>query len=188
MALWAAQTASVLDGDYVECGVNAGVISSAIMEYLGWNSLSKNFYLFDTFAGIDPRFVTEEEKRAGKLEYNKRILESGGYATDVEQVKKNFLEWNNVTIIKGTVPESLSQVIIQKVAFLHLDMNCANPEYAALQHFWPLMAPGALVLLDDYGFFGFESQKKAMDQFAEEAGIVILSLPTGQGLAIKPAP
>ncbi|HSE40222.1 MAG TPA: TylF/MycF/NovP-related O-methyltransferase [Acidobacteriota bacterium] len=186
VALWAARTASVLEGDYVECGVNKGIISSAIMEYLKWNSLNKCYYLFDTFAGIDPRFVTEEEKKAGKLEYNKEILDKGGYQTDIEQLKENFAEWKNVNIVKGAIPEILPQVNIQKIAFVHLDMNCAIPEYSAVKHFWPNMVPGALILLDDYAYFGYQSQKDAMDEFARETGITILSLPTGQGLAMKP--
>jgi hypothetical protein len=186
VALWAARAASMLDGDFIECGVNAGIISSTIMEYLNWNSLNKKFYLFDTFSGIDPRFVTEEEKSQGKLEYNKRIMESGGYAMDAEPVKKNFSQWHNVEIVQGAIPETLNRVSIQRIAFVHLDMNCAIPEYEAIKHFWPRMVPGALLLLDDYAFFGYESQKKAMDQFAAEAKISILSLPTGQGLAIKP--
>jgi Macrocin-O-methyltransferase (TylF) len=186
VALWAARAASKLDGDFIECGVNAGIISSTIMEYLDWNSLNKKFYLFDTFAGIDPRFLTEEEKSQGKLEYNKNIMDSGGYVTDVDLVRKNFSQWHNVEIVKGVVPETLSQVIVEKIAFVHLDMNCAMPEYEAVKHFWPRLVPGALLLLDDYAFFGYESQKKAMDQFAAEVNISILSLPTGQGLAIKP--
>src|SRR5262245_14975014 len=31
VALWAARAASRLDGDFIECGVNAGIVSSAIM-------------------------------------------------------------------------------------------------------------------------------------------------------------
>jgi hypothetical protein len=186
VALWAAHTASMLGGDFIECGVNAGIISSAIMEYLNWNTLEKKFYLFDTFSGIDPRFVTEEEKQKGKLDLNKKIIESGGYATDVDLVRKNFSQWKNVEIIKGAVPETLNQVKIEKIAFVHLDMNCAIPEYEATKHFWPQMVPGALLLLDDYAYFGYEPQKKALDQFAASENISILSLPTGQGLVIKP--
>jgi hypothetical protein len=42
------------------------------------------------------------------------------------------------------------------------------------------------VLLDDYAGFGYEWQKIGMDAFATERGLSILSLPTGQGLLIKP--
>src|SRR5436190_5518152 len=50
-AIWAAQTALRVPGDFVECGVNAGFISSAIMQYLDWNKLDRRFHLIDTFAG-----------------------------------------------------------------------------------------------------------------------------------------
>ncbi len=50
-ALWAAQTSLRVDGDFVECGVNAGFISSAIMQGLAWNRVGRRFYLIDTFVG-----------------------------------------------------------------------------------------------------------------------------------------
>jgi hypothetical protein len=51
VALWAAATAARARGDFVECGVNAGFMSSAIMQSLEWRNIDKTFYLFDTFAG-----------------------------------------------------------------------------------------------------------------------------------------
>jgi hypothetical protein len=60
------------------------------------------------------------------------------------------------------------------------------PEIAAIQFVWERLVPGAVVLLDDYAYYGYFSQKLAMDQFAREKGINIMSLPTGQGLVLKP--
>ena len=65
-------------------------------------------------------------------------------------------------------------------------MNSAAPEIAAATFFWDRLVPGAFVLLDDYAYRGFHSQKVAMDTFAAEKGVEICSLPTGQGLLIKP--
>ena len=48
------------------------------------------------------------------------------------------------------------------------------------------MVKGGIVLLDDYGFTDFAPQKKAFDRFASEHDIRILSLPTGQGMFLKP--
>jgi hypothetical protein len=70
IALWAAFSARTLEGDFVECGVNRGFMSSAIMEYLDWDSLGKTFYLLDTFAGLDRRYVTEQEIAGGALQKN----------------------------------------------------------------------------------------------------------------------
>jgi len=42
-----------------------------------------------------------------------------------------------------------------------------------------------MVLFDDYGYFGFESLTRAIDEAAARLGAEVLSLPTGQGLIIK---
>jgi O-methyltransferase len=65
-------------------------------------------------------------------------------------------------------------------------MNIAYPERKAIEYFWPKLSCGALVVLDDYGWLGYEEQHEAMDDFAKSVGVEILSLPTGQGLIAKP--
>lgn len=64
MALCAASHAARLHGDFVEFGVNRGFLSSAIMELLDWNTQGRTFFLLDTFAGIDERYISDAE-RAG---------------------------------------------------------------------------------------------------------------------------
>src|SRR3712207_9415580 len=50
-SLWAGERSLQVDGDFVECGVNAGFISSAMMRWLDWNRVGRRFYLIDTFSG-----------------------------------------------------------------------------------------------------------------------------------------
>lgn len=183
VGLWAAYSASKLKGDYVECGVNRGFLSSSIMEYLDWSALGKQFYLMDTFAGIDERYVTENELDRKIMDRNKSDM----YTKTPESVKNNFSQWKNTRIIVGPIPETLDQVESEFIAYLHLDMNCAPPEVAAFNYFWDRLVPGAFVLLDDYAYKGYEEQKAAMDVAAAEKNVKILSIPTGQGLLIKPA-
>lgn len=187
VGLWAAASASRLEGDFVECGVSYGFLSSAVMEYLDWDRLGKTFYLLDTFTGLDPRFTTASERETGALETSQAHLRDGLYVDSVETVRANFAQWRNHRIIVGAVPETLDQVDADAVAFLHIDMNCAPPEVAALRHFWPRLSPGAFVLLDDYANRGREEQRVAMDLLAKELDVKICTLPTGQGLLIKPA-
>jgi hypothetical protein len=186
IGLWAAKVASRLDGDFVECGVNKGFLSSAIMEYLDWNSLDRDFYLLDTFAGLDERFVSDREHKFGALRKNAENLQSGFYITGADSVRANFAQWPRARIVEGAIPDTLGQVTARQVAYLHLDMNCAPPEVAALIYFWERLAAGAPVLLDDYAYFGYSPQKLAMDDFARARGVTVCSLPTGQGLIIKP--
>ena len=186
IGLWTAYSASKLGGDFVECGVNHGFLSSAIMEFLDWDSLGRTFYLLDTFEGLDDRYVSEAEHQCGAMSKNQRAMNCGFYVQGVDAVKANFSEWKNIRIIEGPVPDTLDRVETQNIAYLHLDMNCSPPEVAALNFFWDRLLPGAFVLLDDYAYRGYEAQKHAMDAVAKEKHVMIVSLPTGQGLLMKP--
>jgi hypothetical protein len=130
--------------------------------------------------------VSESERKGGALRKNAKDLQSGFYVRGVDGVRANFAQWPRARIIEGAIPETLERVTARQVAYLHLDMNCAPPEIAALAHFWDRLVEGAPVLLDDYAYLGYTSQKLAMDDFARAHGVTVCSLPTGQGLIVKP--
>lgn len=184
--LWAACMAAHLPGDFVECGVNKGFMSSAIMRLLDWNSQDRCFNLLDTFSGVDCRYLSHADIDVGVVERNKREIECGFYTFDIESVRQNFSEWKNTKIIVGAIPESLVEITSKQIAFIHLDLNCSKPEVAASEYLWDRIVPGGIILMDDYGYVGYGSQKLGMDAFARSKGLPILSLPTGQGLLIKP--
>jgi len=185
IALWAAKLAMRVPGDFVECGVNAGFNSSAIMTALDWNTTGRRFYLVDTFAGPPLDQYSPDEIAAGALAKAERAVASGGYVTDLERIRANFAEWPGVRVTPGRVPEVLSQVDAAQVAFLHIDMNSAAPERAALEYFWPKLPAGGVVLFDDYCHGGCELQTEALDEAAKVLGADIVSLPTGQGIIIR---
>lgn len=178
VACWAAYHGKKLEGDFVECGVYRGWLSRAVTSYVDFKNLDKKFYLLDTYRGPDERYVLETERHL-----NKRTK----YETDYyENIKTTFKEFSNVVIIRGPVPETLPQVQAEKICYLSLDMNSVTPEIAAAEFFWAKMVPGAMIILDDYGWSGHHLQKQAFDKFAVERDVKVLSLPTGQGLIIKP--
>ena len=118
---------------------------------------------------------------AGALKKNQRRLRYGLYVSSVDGVRANFAQWSNQRIIVGAIPETLDQVDARAVAFLHIEMNCAPPEVAALHFFWPRLSPGAIVLLDDYaGEVGGDEQRLAMEALASELRVPICALPTGR--------
>ena len=185
VALWAAARAACLPGDFVECGVNAGFVSSAIMRRLDWANRDKTFFLFDTFSGPVLDQYSDEEARNGRLRIAQDAITSGAYVTDIERIRANFKEWPNVRIVPGVVPEILPSAGVERIAFLHLDMNCAYPERAALEFFWNHLSPGALVLLDDYAYFGNDSLAESIDAAAKLLRTEVLALPTGQGVILR---
>lgn len=185
VALWAARSALRVPGDFVECGVNAGMVSSAVMRYLDWARLDRTYYLIDTFAGPVLEQFSAEEHQSGWVKLVQQAVDTGGYVTDIDRVRANFAEWPNAVVVQGVVPDVLPSTAIRRVSFLHLDLNCAAPERAALEYFWPRIEPGGFVLFDDYAFHGVPAQKQAIDDWAAASGAAVLSLPTGQGLIVR---
>jgi hypothetical protein len=175
---WFANHVKGLEGDFVECGVNTGAYARAIMDYVDFNSLAKTFYLFDTFEGFVGAQITEDEMKEGIGKYMQ------SYSDVYAQVQQTFKDFN-VKIVKGIVPDTLTECTAEKISFLSIDMNAVKPEIAAAEYFWPRLVKGGVMLLDDYGFPNHINQKRAFDVFAHARGLTVLSLPTGQGVVIK---
>ncbi len=181
VALWAANQASLLPGDFVECGVDTGMMSSAICEWVGFNRLDKDFWLFDTFNGI-PEAQMSPAERAGIAAWHNQ----SAYQECFAEAQANFAPWPRCRLVRGEVPKSLAAFPSDRaVAYLSIDMNIVQPELAAIEFFWDRLVPGAVILLDDYGWATHAAQKAAFDEFAQRHGTMVLSIPTGQGLIIR---
>jgi O-methyltransferase len=174
---WAADHALGVAGDFVECGVWRGFCSAVIADYVDFASVSKTFYLYDTFAGIPPEMDSEGHD-------SPLFREAGLY----ESVVQRFARYPNVRIVKGPVPDSFAQAVPRQVAFLHLDMNSSKSEIAALDVLFERISPGGIVVFDDYGWTGYQRQHWAEKAYMESRGHRILELPSGQGLLVKRGP
>ncbi len=177
VACWAAEKGKRLEGDFVECGVNRGGLALTVMNYIGFNQLAgRKFYLLDTYEG----FPEETRPLASRP-----VLDR--YTDCYNAVLKTFSAYENAVVVKGSVPDTLHQVKSEKVCYLSIDMNCAEPEIAAATYFWDRLVSGAVILLDDYGYSkDYLRQKQAFDAFAKKRGVQVLLIPTGQGLVFKP--
>lgn len=174
---WAGSHALHLRGDFVECGVNRGFLSMSVAVYTDFaRQTDRRFFLVDTYNGLVDSQVSAADLAAYWNEY----------ADTYEAVVTSFKHFGNVVIVRGVVPDCLPSIPTDRVAYLSIDMNCTAPEVAALEYFWPKMASGGVVVLDDYGFSGHEAQKQGADDFAHRNDVEILPLPTGQGLLLKP--
>jgi O-methyltransferase len=179
---WAIKKAVLeLEGDLIECGVWKGISSYAGIKYSEFlrEKGDKFFYLMDSWEGLNEDLLTKEES----VNYARKKVDK--YTNIFPEVTKTFGNMTNVKLIKGFIPDSLSQVSSLKISYLHIDMNCVAPEMAAIDYFWDKLVPGAIIVLDDYGFQGHQAQKTAFDRFCHEKTSEVLTLPTGQGLIIK---
>ncbi|OYX29561.1 MAG: hypothetical protein B7Y99_12980 [Caulobacterales bacterium 32-69-10] len=126
--LWAVLQARSLAGDFVELGVFRGHTTAVTAEHIRFASWNRRWYLYDTFNGIP-----EDQLNVGWSGMNETAYK-GTYS--YEEVRDRFAAYPNIDVIKGRVPEIFQEVCPQRIAFLHMDLNSAVAEIAALEQLY----------------------------------------------------
>lgn len=169
--LWGVRNGLRLEGDFVECACYKGTTVRIVCDAVNFaNHPDRHYYLYDLF-DHDPSLPHH-----AMPEHSKQLF---------ADVKARFSDFANVTVTQGKVPDVLAEVAPQKIAFMHLDMNNADAEIGALEVLFDRMVPGAVLILDDYGWLAYRAQKQAEDPWLAKHGYRVLEMPTGQGMLIK---
>ena len=180
IAVWAARRGLQLEGDFVECGVYTGLLSLTVCHALGFADIKRKFYLFDTYDGVPiDRLPAGERELAETM--NKNM-----YKDVYAEVQKHFSPFPNAVLVRGVLPETLESVPLKKIAYMSIDLNNATAEQPCIERLWPLISPGALIVFDDYAHKGHRPQYDMWNDFAAKMGTTVVTLPTGQGLIIRP--
>lgn len=161
-----------LGHDFVECGAYAGVGVKTVVDYLGGHQFPRRFWAYDLF-----------EHEEGMLHHA-----MPDHGPDLHRrVVEKFRGYDQVTVIKGNIPEVFDEGRSpDSIAYLHIDLNEAPAEIAALDVLFERVVPGGIVILDDYEWSGvYRAQKLAEDDWFERRRYRVIPLPTGQGLLIK---
>ena len=177
---YAIEQTSKIDGDIIELGVAKGFQFLFAKEFLK-EKLSKKVFLVDTFS---PNAINQDTG----LQDDQSLLSHGntlGYATSFEDTKKNFKDNDQFHFVKGKVPEILHTMTIDKISFIHMDLNYAQAEYDAYEYLWDKLSPGGMILSDDFAYIGHDEQMNKTINFFQRKNHQILTLATGQGLVIK---
>ena len=172
-----ARQASLLAGNFAEFGSYRGGCAAMILSTCQLPP-ERRFYLFDTFTGLPEEQLTRRERR--------RNL-GGHYAdTSREHVESLLREWREIIEIReGDVFDTLPATETGELSLVHMDLNASAPTEAALEYAYPRMVPGAILVLDDYGGWRFEDQRRVIDEFFSDNPEGVTALPTGQGLVIR---
>jgi O-methyltransferase len=160
-----------LKGDFVECGAYTGVGVKTVVDFLGGEQFPKDFWLYDLFEHEEWMLHHAMEEHGPGLE---------------ARVREKFKSYPQVKIFKGYIPDVFEGQSPQDIAYLHIDLNEAPAEIAALDALFDRIVPGGIVILDDYEWAGaYRGQKLAEDPWFEARQYRVMPLPTGQGLVIK---
>jgi hypothetical protein len=184
LLVWAAQQALALDGDFVECGAFRGDRASVITQMTDFARQKKTFYLYDTFSGFVPAYSSPADfpDGPGFFDHAHKLFSEPGI---FEGLTQRFRDFPNVKIVRGVLPDVLADVVPDKIAFMHMDLNSPAASVGSLEVLFDRIVPGGMVIFDDYGWYAYRREKELEDPFVASRGHQILELPTGQGLLVK---
>ena len=72
----------------------------------------------------------------------------------------------------GKVEDTLPGTVPERISLLRLDTDWYASTYHELKHLFPLLSPGGVLILDDYGYW--TGSREATDDFMAETGTEIL--------------
>jgi O-methyltransferase len=178
-------------GAIVECGVwRGGSMMLAAFTALaqGEGEAERGFYLFDTFSGMtEPGPEDGTVVHAQWLKHQQR----GGWArSPLEEVRHNMLSTGlgsgQFKLVEGRVEDTIPAGAPDRIALLRLDTDWYASTRHELVHLYPRLAPGGVLIIDDYGHF--EGARRAVDEYLADCGEHLLFMRTDYDcrLAVKP--
>ena len=146
-------------GAILEIGCNKGYTSAVIaviLEELGHET--REFAVYDSFAGL-PELSQED---AGTAHY----LKPGHLAAKPDDVIANCRAYGT-RIVPRIVPGWFDATLHPKnpIAFALLDGDFYESILVSLERCYPLMSPGAVIVIDDYSMPDIPGCKRACDLF-----------------------
>ncbi|MCP5151350.1 MAG: class I SAM-dependent methyltransferase [Ectothiorhodospiraceae bacterium] len=163
-------------GDCAECGVYTGMSSYLICRRLAaaGGSSPRHHHAFDSFEGL-----SAPDDRDGDY------WQAGAMAVSEQAVHAALAEFDNYTTHRGWIPERFADVADRQFAFVHVDVDLYQPTLDSLAFFYPRLAAGGVILMDDYGFDSCPGARAAADEYFATVGEPVVELTTGQAMVLK---
>lgn len=174
-----------LPGHVVECGVfkGASLVRFAAFRDLMGSPYAKKIVGFDTF-GTFPETLYPADVAVRE----KFVQDAGAQSIGADQLREVLARQSNdrhVELVEGdithTVPEYVEANPELRISLLNLDTDIYEPAKVILEHLYPRIVPGGILVLDDYGTFPGETD--AVDEYFAGSTVKIEKLP----LAMTPA-
>ncbi|WP_309630027.1 TylF/MycF/NovP-related O-methyltransferase [Brevundimonas sp.] len=178
-------------GDFVECGVYRGGCSmAAALTCLRAGQSDRTLHLFDTFEGMSPAGLedveADTERRAADLFPN-----DGKWCfADLDEVQRNMFRTDypqaRINMVKGRVEDTLPENAPDQIAVLRLDTDWYASTRHEMEHLYPRLARGGVLIVDDYGHWA--GSRQAVDEYLAEHNIHLLLNRTDYTgrMALKP--
>ena len=164
-------TRNAIPGAIVECGVwRGGSMMATAMALLAEGDNSRDLYLYDTFEGMpDPtqKDAWLDGTPASEL-LSKASQKSKIWArAPIDGVRERLIETGypeeRIHLVEGKVEDTIPGVCPERVALLRLDTDWYESTRHELEHLYPRLVDGGILILDDYG--RWKGSRQATDEY-----------------------
>lgn len=161
-----------IDGDVVECGVAAGgSMMAAAWTLIELGDVRRRLLLYDTFAGMTEPTAADVSHlgKPAMRRYRERLKD--GVSTwinhPIAEVRTNLARTgypaDRIELVEGPVEETLPARAHPPIALLRLDTDWYESTRAEMEHLYPALVPGGILILDDYN--RWMGSRKAVDEY-----------------------
>ena len=165
--------ANSIPGSIVECGVwKGGSMMTALKRLQQQGNLDRDIYLYDTFEGmteptkVDTSFKGLSASKA--FEKKDQSWENIECVSTLEEVMQNVnsLDYpsDKIHFIKGKVEDTIPhKEMPERIAVLRLDTDWYESTLHEMEHLFPKIVSGGILIIDDYGHW--KGCKQAVDEY-----------------------
>ena len=174
-------------GALVECGVwRGGSVLSMVLTLLRRGVIDRDVYLYDTFEGmtapgdddvsrfdVPARETWDRARQAGRtawdflfrpetfgLDHVRAVLEGSGYPME------------RIHFVVGPVEDTIPATVPERIAVLRLDTDWYESTRHEMDHLYPRLETGGVLIIDDYGHW--DGARRAVDEHLADAGASLL--------------
>ena len=157
-------------GAFVECGVWRGGSSMlAALTFAQESAPSRDFFLYDTFEGMTEPTDADGDLARYEWERHREDDHNAWCYSPLEEVRSNMLATGlaeqHLNLVKGRVEDTLAENVPERIALLRLDTDWYESTRIELEGLYPLLQPGGVLIVDDYG--DWEGARRAVDEYID---------------------
>jgi hypothetical protein len=176
-----------IPGDFVECGVwRGGSVLAMILTLQDLGRDDVDIHLFDTFEGMtqpSEHDVSSREPPAQESWERARHQDERPWQEmfdpdtfNEEAVRQTLLATGypaeHLHFVRGPVEETLPEAAPGAVSLLRLDTDWYESTRHEMEHLYPRLVTGGVLLIDDYGHW--EGARRAVDEYLAKDGTSLL--------------
>jgi O-methyltransferase len=167
---------SAIPGSIVECGVwRGGSMMAAALTLRELNQTNRHLYLFDTFEGMPRPLAVDTSFRGEQATDIFEALKTGEDSSEycrarLEEVQAAIASTGypstHIHLLKGKVEATLPTNAPDSIALLRLDTDWYESTSHELEHLFPRLSHGGVLIVDDYGHWA--GCKRAVDEYFDK--------------------